>query len=264
MVGFELLRATHRVGRGLFNALAELGSARSAPPRDPREAAHRLAGALGTIARAHDLAVTVRGEIPRERVLLVANHVGYLDTLAILPVCPAAPVAKSEVMEWPIVGAIGAALGVVFVERGDTMGRARVLRRMHALLASGVTVLNFPEGTTSHGDRVLPFRRGSFGIAQRLGVPVVPIAIRYTDPELAWCDDATFLPHYLKMTSRARVEVELSFGAPMSPRAGEPPEDMAARARNAIAKSLRITDAAARPRLSPTRPDPVLPPRRVA
>ena len=48
MIGFELLRATHHAGRGLFNALAELGSARTAQPRDPLEAAHRLAGALGT------------------------------------------------------------------------------------------------------------------------------------------------------------------------------------------------------------------------
>src|SRR5690349_2643551 len=57
MIGLDLFRATNHAGRGLFNALAELGAARMAPPRGPRDAAHRLAGALGTVARAHDIAV---------------------------------------------------------------------------------------------------------------------------------------------------------------------------------------------------------------
>ena len=264
MTGSEVLRATRRTGRALFHALAELGSARTAPPRDPREAAHRLAGALGGIARAHRLSVTVRGAIPRGTALVVANHLSYLDPLAILPVCPALPVAKGEVDAWPIIGAIGRALGVVYVARDDAMARARVLRRIHALLAAGVPVLNFPEGTTSHGDRVLPFLRGSFGIAQRLGVPVVPVAIRYRDPALAWCDDASFLPHYLDMAARPQVEVELVFGAAMPVRAGEAPEDLAARARHAILRNLRSHHAAIGARVPASRPDPVLPPARVA
>jgi 1-acyl-sn-glycerol-3-phosphate acyltransferase len=245
----------------LFSALAELGSARMAPPRDPREAAHRLAGALGAVARAHDLAVTVTGQVPRGAALIVANHVSYLDPLAILPVCPALPIAKGEVAGWPIVGSIGAALGVTFLARTDPMARVRVLRRIHDLLAAGVSVLNFPEGTTTRGDRVLPFHRGTFGIAQRLGVPVVPVAVRYRDPASAWCDAATFLPHYLRTAGQPRVEVELAFGPAMPPRTGELPEDLAARARNHILRSL---DARTRTRLPSPRPDPVLPAPRLA
>jgi 1-acyl-sn-glycerol-3-phosphate acyltransferase len=244
------------LGGGLFSALAELGNARMLPPRDARDATHRLAGALGAVGRAHDLAVTVTGSVPRAVSLIVANHVSYLDPLAILPVCPALPIAKGEVAHWPIVGPIGAALGVTFVTRADPMARARVLRRVHDLLASGVSVLNFPEGTTTRGDSVLPFHRGTFGIAQRVGVPVVPVAIRYRDPESAWCNAATFFPHYLRTAGRARVEVTIAFGAPLLPRAGEPAEDMAARARNQIRRSL---DAEIRSRLSPRWSDPVLP-----
>ena len=264
MIDLGMFRATHRAGRGLFNALAELGAARSAPPRDTRDAAHRLAGALGAIARAHDIAVRVRGDVPRGTALVVANHVSYLDPLAILPVCPAIPVAKGEVAGWPIIGPIGAALGVAFVRRADPMARARTLRRVHALLAAGVPVLNFPEGTTSQGDRVRPFLRGSFGIAQRLGVPVVPVAIRYRDVALAWTDDAAFLPHYARTTAHPRIAIDLVFGAAMPPRAGELAEDMAARARNVIARTLRITDATARVRVPASRPDAVLPAPRVA
>lgn len=246
MLGVPLFRAAGRTSRALFDALAELGSARGAPPRDAREAAHRLAGVLGTIARAHAIAVHVHGEVPRGTALVVANHVGYLDPLAILPTCPAIPVSKGEVIGWPIVGDIGRALGVVFVRRADPFARARALRRVHALLAAGVPVLNFPEGTASRDGRVLPFVRGAFGVAQRLGVPVVPLAIRYRDPSLAWCDDETFLPHYLRMAARDRIDIDLAFGAPMQPRAHEPAEDMAARARNTVMRLLRSPETSIR------------------
>jgi len=257
MLGFELFRASRRVGRGLFHALAELGSARMAPPRDPRDAAHRLAGALGTIARPR-----VDGDVPRGSALIVANHISYLDPLAILPVCPAAPLAKREVAGWPLIGPIGAALGVVFVARDEPFGRVRALRRVHALLAAGVPVLSFPEGTTSPGATVGPFHRGTFGIAQRLGVPVVPVAIRYRDPRLAWIDGETFLPHYARVAARDRIEVTLTFCSPLPTRTGEFPEDYAARARNAIALALqraRFQHAIVRGQLSPSRPDAVLP-----
>ncbi len=267
MIGFDVFRATQHAGRGLFNALAELGSVRTARPRDRLDAAHRLAGAVGTIARSHELNVTVRGEVPRGRALIVANHISYLDPLAILPHCPAAPVAKAEVAEWPIVGSIAGALGVIFVPRCDRMARVRVLRRMHDLLEAGVPVLNVPEGTTTRGREVKPFWRGSFGIAQRLGVPVVPIAIRYRDPEMAWCDGATFLPHYLRVAAQPRIDVTLSFCSPLPVRTGELPEDMATRARNVIIRALdemRTSDAGLRSELSPSRADAVLPVTRVA
>jgi 1-acyl-sn-glycerol-3-phosphate acyltransferase len=244
----EAWRAMRRVGGGLFEALAELGAARTARPRSTLEAAHRLAAAVGIVGRAHDVTVTVTGDVPRGVALIVANHVGYLDPVAILPVCPAIPVAAGAVATWPIAGPIASALRVAFVARADGMARVRTLRRVHALLASGVPVLNFPEGTATGGDGVQPFHRGTFGVAQRLGVPVVPVAIRYADPSLAWRDDATFVRHYLHLVRRPRVAIELAFGAPMPPRAGELAEDVAARARNAIVKALG--DAARRQRVT--------------
>lgn len=256
-----------QVAAGLFNALAELGAVRMTPPRDPRAAAHRLAGALGAVGRAHDLQIAVRGQIPRGTALIVSNHVSYLDPLAILPVCPALPVAKGEVMSWPIVGPIGGALGTVFVRRDDPMARARALRRIHDLLAQGVPVLNFAEGTTTKGDAVAPFWRGAFGIAQRLGVPVVPVALRYRDPQMAWCDGATFFPHYLRTAGQRRIEVAVVFGSAMHVRTGEAPEVLAARARGVISQLLdltRWTDAGLRAQLPSPRPDALLSPSRVA
>jgi len=248
------------VAGGLFDALAELGAVRMTPPRDDRAAAHRLAGALGVIGRAHDLVVATRGDAYRGTALFVANHVSYLDPIAILPVCPAIPFAKHEVRDWPIIGPIGAACGVVFVQRRDRMARARALRRMHDLLEAGVPVLNFAEGTTTPGDRVAPLFRGGFGIAQRLGVPIVPIAIRYADPELAWFGGASFVPHYVRTARRPRIDVTLRIGEPMWPRAGEPPEAMAARTRSVITQLLdKETHAGIRSDVSTPRPDADVP-----
>ena len=262
----QLLHAARHLGRGVFHALAELGEVRMAPVREPAQAAERLSRALATLARAHDLEVQVRGELPSGPALIVANHVSYVDPIAILSRCPAVPVAKGDVAGWPIIGGCARGLGVLFVQRAQPMARVRALRRVHALLASGVSVLNFPEGTTTRGSHVAPFWRGTFGIAQRLGVPVIPVALRYRDPELAWFGRATFLPHYWRTVRRPRVEVVLRFGSAMHPRTGEPPEAMAARARGTISYILetltwtpRWIDAGTSLRVSSARPDPVLP-----
>lgn len=253
------------VGRGVFEALSELGAARMHPPKDTREAVHRLAGAVTACARAHDIRVHLRGDVPRGAALVIANHVSYLDPIAVLPVCPAAPIAKGEVATWPLVGPIACGLGVVFVRRADPMARVRTLRRVHDLLADGVPVLNFAEGTTTAGETVGPMWRGTFGIAARLGVPVVPVTLRYRDPAMAWVGKAPFLPHYRRMASGAGVDVDLVFGAAMQARTGEAPEAMAARVRNTIGFQLERLHAGSRVRLSPARPDPVLPAaRRVA
>jgi 1-acyl-sn-glycerol-3-phosphate acyltransferase len=261
--------ATRHASRGLFAALADLGAARLSPPTDPGDAAGRLSAAVRAICEAHDIVLRVDGELPRAPSLVVANHVSYLDPIAILSAIPAMPLAKAEVATWPVIGPIGRALGVAFVDRDDPGSRARVLRRIHDVLAAGTSVVNFPEGTTTDGARVLPFLRGSFGIAARLDAPVVPLAIRYRDPSMAWTDGATFLPHYVRMARAARTEVDLVIAPPMWARAGEPPELLAARARAVIARILDrmgVIDARARLRVPPPRPDAGVPPagRRVA
>ena len=82
-------------------------------------------------------------------------------------------------------------------------------------LRSDVSVLTFAEGTTTSGRGVLPFRRGIFGAARIARVPVVPVAIRYEDPELSWVGSQSFLPHYLRTASKAVTHVHLHFMDPL-------------------------------------------------
>ena len=247
----DLSRVTRRAARGLFEAFAEIGGARLYPPQDARAAAHRLAAAAGAIARAHELAVTVHGDIPRAPALVVTHRVGDLASLALLPVCPAIPVAPAAVRQWPVVRSLARAFGVAFITRADPMARARALRRVHDLLAAGVSVIDYAlPAPRDHTHPIGAFRRGSFGIAARLGIPVVPVAIRYRDPTLAAATATSATRRYLQLAARPRLEIELHFGAPMWPRAGEPPEVMADRARHRIARALRVVDAVARLRVA--------------
>jgi lyso-ornithine lipid O-acyltransferase len=219
-----------------------------------------LSQAFVRLAREHALTVDVSGELPRGPCVLVANHVSYLDPIALLALVPARPLCKGEVGRWPLIGAVARARGVLLVDRACPWSGARVLRAAIAALRAGDSVLNFPEGTTTRGDQVLPFRRGIFGAARLARVPIVPVALRYADPESAWVGDETFVPHYLRTASKERVDVHVAFGAPIWP-GRRAAAELAADARQRILTELERSHhvAAERIRVPETRPDPVLP-----
>ena len=213
----RLARLPVRFARTLW---ASVGLARRA--RALRADGHRARAALFAEMSRRFLAiygveVRIRGALPEGPAILVPNHLGYLDPLAIGALGGFSPIAKSEVGAWPYVGAMGRAVGVNYFVRGDPMSGFRVLRRAARVLRSGTPVLNFAEGTTTVGDRVLPFRRGVFGLARRLGVPVVPIRLRFERRDLAWIDDAAFLPHFLDFASRPGERVSVEVLEPLDP-----------------------------------------------
>jgi 1-acyl-sn-glycerol-3-phosphate acyltransferase len=186
----------------------------------------------------HGFQLRVEGAQPSRPAILVANHVSYVDAPALASLAPCTVIAKGEVRKWPLLGAGAAALGVLFVERGSPHSGARALRGAMRALAAGVSVLGFPEGTTSRGDDVLPFRRGLFGVARLLDVPVVPIAIHYTTPEMVWVGDTWFLPHYLRTAMRPSSLVQVRIGRAVSPAEYHSAEDLAHRVRSQVRSML--------------------------
>jgi 1-acyl-sn-glycerol-3-phosphate acyltransferase len=130
-------------------------------------------------------------------------------------------------------------MGVVFVRRGDAFSGARALVRVRAALEAGVHVLNFPEGTTSKSDAPRAFRRGSFTAAKLAGAPIVPVRIDYDDDDLAWVDDESFVPHYVRVIRRRSIVARVRIGRAMRARRGEDSARLADRARAAI-RDLRF------------------------
>jgi 1-acyl-sn-glycerol-3-phosphate acyltransferase len=190
-------------------------------PSDPTPTARatRLVEACARLGRRLRLKVDVHGQIPNGPSVIVANHVSYLDPLAIGWTLPVGAVAKSEIMSWPGVGEAVADLGIVFVKRGCSRSGAVALRRTMRLLDSGVPVLVFPEGTTTTGHDVLPFSRGAFGVARFMRVPVVPAALRYDNTEVPWVGSASLLPHALKLHRHNEIHGALIFGPSLEPMA---------------------------------------------
>ncbi|WBB85647.1 lysophospholipid acyltransferase family protein [Micromonospora sp. WMMC264] len=128
--------------------------------------------------------LVARGRAPRGRVLLVANHVSWLDVLAVLAVSPARMLAKREVRRWPVVGALAAAAGTVFVDRSRPRDLPATVARVAESLRSGRPVAVFPEGTTWCGAATdcRPaggFRPAMFQAAVATGTPVVPLDLAY-------------------------------------------------------------------------------------
>jgi lyso-ornithine lipid O-acyltransferase len=216
----------------VFRALVEL---RRAGPSEAQAKALRLAELCRILCDLHQIDVEVRGELPASPSILVANHLGYIDPLVLCSLLPLSPVAKSEISDWALIGVPLERLNVSFVRRGDAHSGARVLLRSLRTLRAGVSVLNFPEGTTSRGG-LLPFHLGAFWLARRTGLPVVPVSIDFEDMSLCWVDREAFLPHYARVwwTGRSR-RVRVSVGKPLEPAAYRSELDLSWAAQRSIA-----------------------------
>ena len=125
--------------------------------------------------------------------LIVANHVSWLDILAIDAVAPARFVAKSEVRRWPLLGWLVSASGTLYIERERPRDALRVVHQMAAAMQAGDTLAVFPEGTTADGHALLPFHANLLQGAISTATPVQPVALRYFDPEHAVSPAVEFL-----------------------------------------------------------------------
>lgn len=134
------------------------------------------------VLRSLGVGVQVQGSLQAGAQMLVANHVSWLDVVVLQALFPHARfVSKAQVRHWPLIGRLAVAAGAFFVERDRPRQTSRSVNAIAAALAAGETVVVFPEGTTSDGHAVLPFRPSLLQAAMVAAVPVQPLALRYAD-----------------------------------------------------------------------------------
>jgi 1-acyl-sn-glycerol-3-phosphate acyltransferase len=149
-------------------------------------------------------------------VMLVANHVSWLDILAINAVQPARFVSKAEVRHWPLLGWLVACAGTLFIERERRRDALRVVHQVAAALRAGEIVALFPEGTTSDGNGVLPFHANLLQAALSAHAPMQPIALRYSDAHaplsaaVAYVGDTSLLESLRRVLLADRLRVTLT------------------------------------------------------
>jgi len=139
------------------------------------------------------LRLQVQGQLRPGAKLLVANHVSWLDIMAIHAVCPEARfVSKADVQRWPLVNRLAAGGGTLYIERERPRDAVRVVHQMAQALRAGDTVAVFPEGTTNDGHTLLPFHANLLQAAIATATPIQPLALRFADARHAVSPAARF------------------------------------------------------------------------
>ena len=127
----------------------------------------------------------VQGQARPGAKLVVANHVSWLDIVAINSVVPSRFVSKADVADWPLVGRLVTVAGTLYLVRERRRDAMRVLGLMAKALQEGHTVAVFPEGTTGTGHDVMHFHANLLQAAIDAPAPVQPVVLRYSDPQHA-------------------------------------------------------------------------------
>lgn len=181
--------------------------------------------------------------------MLLANHVSWLDVHAINATVPSRLVAKSEIARWPVLGTLANASGTLFVERGRRHAVHGVNKKIARHLQQGETVGVYPEGTTSNGGQLLPFHSNLVQPALDAQAQVRPVALRYTQDgahsrAAAFIDNDALLVSLWRVLTAPRLVVELHWLAPV-PEHLQKRQEVAQWARASIASALSITLVAA-------------------
>ncbi|MAU00771.1 MAG: hypothetical protein CL608_26805 [Anaerolineaceae bacterium] len=151
------------------------------------------------------------------------NHVSYVEVLALESIMPTRFLAKAEIRDWWVVGKIAAAIGCVFVQRGDRASR-REARQALTEVKSFPPITIFPEGKRGPGDALLPFRYGAFEIVTQGGFAFLPIAVSFNNLEIAiWHRKENILKALWRLASQPeRIVVNLM---PLEPHHPTPEDD---------------------------------------
>lgn len=211
------------IGYGVAELVVTQPTSRKDRARWNRRFCRRIVRALGIL-------VTVEGAFPESGVL-ITNHQTYMDITVLASLLPCVFVSKAEIAQWPIVGWMTKMAGTVFVERGRGGSAAAASVGMMAATGAGVPVIFFPEGTTSDGSSLLPFRGGLLAEARIAGLPVTIGVLHYTvagpagasvTDDVAYWGDRGLMEHVARFLTLEGLQVAVRFAeSPLPFQSGE-------------------------------------------
>lgn len=155
--------------------------------------------------------------------MMICNHISWLDIMAVNGAFPGRFVAKDDVAKWPVVGYLATQAQTVYVTRNKgTEGNSEKIRHVTEALKNGDTVTLFPEGTSTEGREILPFKTSFFQAAYEAGVPLIPVLCRYPNPDgsspnpaMAYYGDISLMQSIRMIISQRGGTAELYFLDPV-------------------------------------------------
>lgn len=238
------LRAGWRLARAVLHGLHGVAIVLLVFPWLQAPARHeRIRWWAAKMLRMLGMRLEVQGLFKPGAKLIVANHISWLDIMAVHAVCPQARfVSKAEVQRWPLVGRLVDAAGTLYLERERKRDALRVVHQMAEALTAGGTVAAFPEGTTGDGRSLLPFHANVLQAAIATATPVQPVALRYADaqhavsPNALWLGETTLAGSLWMLASAEGLVAQVRVLPPMASAHAD---------RRALAATLRDTIAEA-------------------
>lgn len=190
--------------------------------------------------------VRVTGQPIRRDVLYIANHVSWLDILALAGRTRCAFVAKADMKPWPLIGWLTTSNNTVYVERESRHTAHHQATALQSALMSGQPITLFPEGTTHNGQQLLAFRTSLIAAVTPAPeeISIQPVAIDYgrNAPDIAWVGEEGFGANALRVLGRrGRFEVTLHFLEPLSHADFADRKAIAAHSRAEIAAALGVS-----------------------
>ena len=181
----------------------------------------------GQLLAALNLRVISQGNLPSDHetlsnTMFVANHISWTDIYALNSIIPLRFISKSEVKSWPIVGYLASKANVLFIDRDRRRDAARIVDTAVVGLKAGDNLCFFPEGTTTDGTVLKPFKSSLIEAAIQANSTVWPIAIRYPtangsiNTDIAYAGETTMLDSIKQILRQKHPVVELHFFAPIT------------------------------------------------
>lgn len=179
-----------------------------------------LTWSLG-VAFIFNVKVTAEGTPPQAPFFLVSNHLSYLDIVPLFLNLKCTFVAKKEVRKWPVLGFMVSAVGVIFIDRSKRGDVRRVNRLLDKSLNKDQGLIVFPEGTSSSGEKVLPFHSSLLQIPATAGLPVHYCSLFYETAEgdMPAVDSVcffgareSFVQHIMKFAKTREITCVIRFG----------------------------------------------------
>jgi 1-acyl-sn-glycerol-3-phosphate acyltransferase len=186
--------------------------------------------------------IEIVGSPPRGPCLFVSNHLGYLDVILLTALLDPVCVAKHDIAGWPVLGKLSHLFDTIFIDRKHKRDLPRVISEMTAAIDQGRTVVFFPEGTSTPGATVLPFKSSLFEAGVKSSVDVYYATLSYSvtaevpAPQLSvcWWGDMPFASHFYRLLTLPEFRIRLVFG----------PEPLKAHNRKSLATAIwhRVMD----------------------